>query len=133
MAGPDREPEQRAPEAADLPSRLADDEFYRALGATARRRVLYVLANSEASTVDDLATILSGWTATTTGTMVGSDDRAEIALRLRHNHLPRLAEAGLVDYDPEAGTVQLAALHPRVTELVRDSIAASQAAAADRE
>lgn len=108
----------------DLPPRLANEQFYRALAPPPRRRLLYYLLAEKESTVDELATVLSGWRATTTGTMHTTADRSEIRLTLVHNHLPRLAEAGLIDYDPYGGSVQIESLHPRVTTIIRQSIEA---------
>lgn len=33
-------------------------------------------------------------------------DRSELAIQVYHNHLPKLAELGVVEYDRERGTVQ---------------------------
>ena len=110
----------------DSPPRLAEDQFYRALAALQRRRLLYYLLAEKESTVEELATVLSGWKATTTGTMQTSAGRLELRLSLVHNHLPRLAEAGLIDYDPDDGSVQLASLHPRVTNIIRQSVEVEQ-------
>ncbi len=110
----------------DLPPRLADQQFYRALAAPQRRRLLYYLLAEKESTVEELATVLSGWQATITGTMHTSADRSEIRLTLVHHHLPQLDEAGLIDYDPCDGSVEIASLHPRVTDIVRQSVEAEQ-------
>ena len=110
----------------DPPPRLAEDQFYRALAAPQRRRLLYYLLAENESAVEELATVLSGWKATTTGTMHTSADWSELRLTLVHNHLPRLAEAGLIDYDPDDGSVQLTSLHPRVADIIRQSVEAEQ-------
>ncbi|MFC6872138.1 DUF7344 domain-containing protein [Halobellus marinus] len=110
----------------NLPPRLAEDRFYRALAASQRRRLLYYLLAEEESYVDELATVLGGWNATATGTMHTSADRSELRLTLVHNHLPLLTEAGLIDYNPQDGTVQIAPLHPRVADIIRWSITAEQ-------
>ena len=57
------------------PPRLADDQFYRALAATHRRRLLYHLLDETEGTVAEIATVLGGWEATTGGTMHTPDDR----------------------------------------------------------
>jgi DNA-binding transcriptional ArsR family regulator len=110
----------------ELTPRLAEDQFYRALASPHRRRLLYYLSENGESTVEDLTSVLSGWEATTTGTMHTSSDRSEILSQLLHNHLPRLADARLIDYDAHAGTVQLEPLHPRTTEVIRQSVQAEQ-------
>lgn len=108
----------------DPPPRLAEDQFYRALAATQRRRLLYHLLAEKESTVEELATVLSGWEATTTGTMRTAADRSKLRLTLVHNHLPRLAEAGLIDYEPPDEAVQLTSLHPQVADIIRLSVEA---------
>jgi predicted transcriptional regulator len=37
-----------------------------------------------------------------------------VAVALRHTHLPRLADAGVVDYDPDSGRVAPAAAADRL-------------------
>ncbi|WP_311171602.1 DUF7344 domain-containing protein [Halobellus ordinarius] len=116
----EREGEERPP------PRLAEDQFYRALAAAHRRRLLHHLVVEEDSSLDELATVLSEWQPTTTGTTDTSADRSEIRLTLVHNHLPGLDEAGLIDYNPQSESVQLAPLHPQVVDIIRRSIEAEQ-------
>jgi DNA-binding transcriptional ArsR family regulator len=105
---------------------LSDDQLYRALASTQRRRVLYLLLDRAESTVDELATVLVGWEATETGTMSGPDDHRRTVVGLVHSDLPLLADVGLVDYDRADGTVRLEPLDGDVTELVLKSVAAEQ-------
>lgn len=120
--GEQTEDVQRGVAGGDSPPRLADDQFYRALASTHRRRLLYYLLETTESTVEELASVLGGWEVTTGGTMQTPADRSELRLELMHVHLPRLADAGLIAYDPDEGTVELEPLHPRVADLVRGSI-----------
>jgi len=106
------------------PPRLAEDQFYRALASRRRRRVLYYLLETTDSTVEELATVLSGWEAATTETMQTPTDRSAIHLDLVHSHLPRLADSGLVTYEPNAGTVQLDPIDPQVAQIIRQSVEA---------
>jgi DNA-binding transcriptional ArsR family regulator len=132
MGGPKDESDYRTQETErPLSSRLAADRFYNALSESHRRRLLYYLGGTEESTVEELASVLSGWEATMTGTMHTAEDRSAIHIQLLHNHLPRLADADLIDYDVDAGTVQLAPLHPRVTEIIRQSVEAEQLAGSE--
>ncbi|EMA64611.1 DUF7344 domain-containing protein [Halorubrum lipolyticum] len=105
---------------------MADDRFYRALASSHRRRLLYYLLDHEETTVEELASVLSGWEATTAGTMYETEDRSALRLRLLHSHLPQLAETGLITYDSNAGTVRLEPLHPRVTHVIQQSVEAER-------
>ena len=127
MGGSNEEPDQsNQPSQRDLPHRLADDQFYQALASLQRRRLLYYLLEEEHQTVEELTTVISGWEATTTGAMITQTDRANLHLELIHNHLPRLADAGLIDYEPPDDVVTLRPLHPQVKDIIRQSIEATQ-------
>jgi DNA-binding transcriptional ArsR family regulator len=105
---------------------LADDQFYRALASTQRRRVLSFLLEETESTVDELAAVLAGWDAAATGTMATPDDHEAIALLFVHAHLPMLDEAGLVDYDPDRETVRVEPLDDAVAALIQRSVEAEE-------
>lgn len=132
MGGSEKDPGQRNHAAAgDFPLQLAENQFYRALASSHRRRLLYYLCETDESTVEELASVLSGWEITPTGTMQTQADRLEIRLQLLHNHLPRLVDAELIDYNPHTGTVQLKPLHQRVIDIIQQSIEAEQFANAE--
>lgn len=114
-----------------LPPRLTEDPFYLALASSHRRHLLYYLLENRESSVEELVSVLSGREITPAGTMQTPKERAKIRLQLSHNHLPRLAEAGLIAYDPDPGTVQLESLHPRVVDIIRQSVEAEQLASSE--
>ena len=105
---------------------LDENRLYRALASTRRRRVLYVLLVEEKSSIDKLATVLTGWDSTETGRMATPEDRQQVLVTLQHRHLPRLDEAGLVTFDYEDGTVELGELSQPVVELITRSVEAEQ-------
>lgn len=109
------------PAEGDSAPRLAEDQLYQALTSHQRRRILYYLLEEQDSTVEELATVLSGWEATTTGMMQRPADRSKLFLQLVHHHVPRLADVGLIDYEPHTGSVQLASLHPQIADIIRQS------------
>lgn len=106
--------------------RLDDDRLYRALASTRRRRVLYILLVERKSTVEKLATILTGWGSTETGRMATPEDRQNILVDLHHRHLPGLDESGLIEYDQDEGTVELGSLSDPVAELISRSVETEQ-------
>lgn len=82
----------------DLGSRSLDTIFD-VLGARRRRTVLYVLSRRSgpvalADLVDELVALEEAY-------------RERVAVSLHHEHLPKLADAALVDYDRTAQTVEL--------------------------
>lgn len=101
---------------------LADDSLYRALSATLRRRTLYILLVQSESTVSELATTLAGWGATDKGEMTSRADYEQIHIALIHQHLPLLADVGMVSYDRESGAVRLEPLTTAVQDLISQSI-----------
>ena len=127
MEGSGEAPDTRSPESESAtPFRLSDDQFYRALCSVHRRRALYYLLDNPDSTVEEIATVLCGWEASSVGTMKTPADRSDALLILLHNHLPRLADAELIDYDPQNGIVHLESLHPFVTDIIRQSVEATR-------
>jgi len=69
----------------------------------ARRAVLAVLAEHASSmTLGDLASEIAAAGTDATGDV----DRRNLEVVLHHNHLPRLADAGLIEYDPTAHSVR---------------------------
>jgi len=79
------------------------DELFGALAHRQRRRVLAVLRSAEGTlTLTDLALELARRDGD--GPVEGID---ELRVSLYHQHLPKLASAGLVAFDPDAETVAL--------------------------
>lgn len=128
MDGSERDPNELDQSTqGDIPQRLAEDKFYRALASSDRRRVLYYLLEENDSTVEELATVLCGWKATTGQTMRRPADRRELIVELSHNHLPQLADVGLISYESHTGSVHLDSLHPPVADIIRQSVRVERA------
>lgn len=107
-------------------STIADDEFFRALAARPRRRLLAYLLEHETATRDDLAAVLVGWETTDTGEGAATEDYNRMRTSLRHTHLPMLDDAGLVTYDPTNDEVTLRDIDEYAAEILRFSIAVEQ-------
>lgn len=72
-----------------------------------RRYVLYYLtAESERVDIDALAAALANWDGgpSPVAERTHSDD---VEVALRHIHLPKLADAGVVAFDEDTGTIEL--------------------------
>lgn len=98
----------------DLPG---PDVLFDALANATRRHVLYYLFAEREATVHDIADVLVGWRLSAT-TVVDAQSHERIVLSLCHVHLPKLADAGLIDYDREANTASLASLPNPVRAVV---------------
>lgn len=95
------------------------DAILNVLAAGDRREIVHVLrerASSE-TTVDDLAKLLAA------DGLVTENDSRLLSIKLHHAHLPKLDDHGLVEFDPERGSVRYQA-NERV-ERVIDSLPGS--------
>lgn len=79
------------------------DRLFSLLSTTRRRHALYCLAEASAATLSmsDLVDELAAIERRTSD----APSREEIELALRHTHLPKLSEAGVIDYDPGRAVV----------------------------
>lgn len=112
---------ERRPESEDT-SQSSDDRLYRALTSARRRRLLYLLFDEDEYTIETIATLLTGWEATETGTIQTADDRKRVLITLKHVHIPLLVEAELVAYDRQRETLRIESFPALVEDLVRQSI-----------
>ncbi|MFW5956362.1 MAG: DUF7344 domain-containing protein [Halorhabdus sp.] len=103
---------------------LTEDGFYQALSSRRRRRLLSVLLGRDERTVEELATVLTGWETTETGGMATPEDRDTVMTSLLQVHLPLLEEAGLIVYDRDQGTDRAESLDAAVADLITRSIRA---------
>ncbi|UPV73240.1 hypothetical protein M0R89_11865 [Halorussus limi] len=70
-----------------------------------RRGVIYTVKRNGRTSVSELARRIAAWQ---TADGDESPDPATVETSLAHAHLPKLVDAGVVEYDREAGTVELA-------------------------
>jgi DNA-binding transcriptional ArsR family regulator len=83
------------------------DEVFGALADRRQRLVLYYLAEHGSATLDELATLVTGWTTVRDEGRVAARDHEWVRVSLHHVNLPKLDGAGLVSYDARTGAVQL--------------------------
>ncbi|WP_224334604.1 DUF7344 domain-containing protein [Haloprofundus halobius] len=94
-----------------------DDEMFTVLADEHRRFALYALLQFRRLTLEELADIVAGWTNVDSWRGVTREERDAVLLRLRHAHVPKLEEAGYVEYDEDAGELSLAALPASLYDL----------------
>lgn len=83
---------------------ITTDQLFNTLSNSTRRRILVSLLNHSRD----------GEAFDPEECKPAGEDRDRFELTLHHNHLPRLDEAGFVDWDREAGTVRRG---PRLEEI----------------
>lgn len=105
--------------ADELPP-AARDELHRVLSRQLCRRVLTHLLEKNESSVDELADVLSGWE--TENGVVSAERHRQIRIALHHQHLPQLATAGLVTFDPGTGHVVMEELDSPRRALLQQSL-----------
>lgn len=89
------------------PDRLARDEIYTLLSNRRRRNVIHSLLDDRASTIGELASLLAAWENGCSPEEVTSKQRKRVYTALRQTHLPKLADAGVLAYDEDRGSVEL--------------------------
>lgn len=91
-----------------LQTRMSSQEQIIRLLAEPRNRAILSSLNDAAQslTVDELAEQLISCGAISLASPVDDDEREHLQISLHHRDLPRLAEAGLVAYDPDQNIVE---------------------------
>jgi hypothetical protein len=90
------------------------DQLFEALSHPYRRRILTAIATRNPQHEDDF----------TPAEFAGDDEKFEQCLTaLHHNHLPRLDEAGFIEWDREAKTIRRGPRYDEIVPLVELLIA----------
>lgn len=83
------------------------DAAFEVLADPERRRVLYYLREHDRAPVAELADVVAGWLAASRSGRAGTPREHEtVEIALRHSHLPKLVDAGFVEYDRERDVVE---------------------------
>jgi hypothetical protein len=86
------------------------DTAYALLSNRRRRNVVHaLLTDGPETTVSDLARRLAAWENGCDPKAISSKQRKRTYTAVRQSHLPKLADAGVVEYDEHRGTVRLTA------------------------
>lgn len=80
--------------------------LFSAMGDQRRRYLLYYLLDHDPAEVDELTTQVCAWEHGATVDEVNDEDRRDVRISLHHNHLPKLAASGIIDYDQRSGTIR---------------------------
>lgn len=88
------------------------DELFDILSNSRRRHVVELLDEHGGSA--EFRELTDAVARRETGVPVSYDERKRVYVSLRQSHLPRLADAGVVEYDPDRGTVRATPLFDTV-------------------
>ncbi|ODR80886.1 hypothetical protein BG842_02510 [Haladaptatus sp. W1] len=111
----DCEPTNTSQRADSSPSpNLSLDTIFDTLSHSYRRLILSYLSQTEndLATIDDLVTVISKHESETeTRMQCTQDDTVRVALQ--HNHLPKLDDAGVIEFDTRSETIRYWS-HPKM-------------------
>ena len=88
---------------APQPSTL--DTVFTLLAESRRRHLLYHFLENDWANVETLSRQITAWESNVQLREVDDDEREQVAVSLVHNHLPRLADHDVLEYDPRNGDV----------------------------
>ena len=95
---------------------LTKDEIFHLLQNARRRQVLRYLADSDGPVdMSDLAEQVTAWEYNITVQQITSDQRRRVYISLYQNHLPKLADSGLITYNQSRGIVERTSLADQAT------------------
>ncbi|ELY54716.1 MULTISPECIES: DUF7344 domain-containing protein [Natronococcus] len=93
----------------DDDGRLSKDVIFELLKNRRRREVLtYLLEADETVTLGELAEQIAAWENDTSVNALSSDQRKRVYVALYQTHLPKMDDAGIVEYDQDRGLITLA-------------------------
>ncbi|OAQ54447.1 hypothetical protein HTG_02545 [Natrinema mahii] len=101
-------PDEIASVADDEGERLSKDVIFELLKNRRRREVLtYLLEADETVTLGELAEQIAAWENDTDVNALSSDQRKRVYVALYQTHLPKMDDAGIVEYDQDRGLISL--------------------------
>jgi len=93
----------------DVDETLSKDIIFELLKNRRRREVLaYLLEADETVTLGELAEQIAAWENDTEVNALNSDQRKRVYVALYQTHLPKMHDAGIVEYDQDRGLITLA-------------------------
>ena len=114
--------EQAAPsEAGEDAGSLSTDEIFHLLQNQRRRRVLQYLHDHDDGQGVDMRDVVE-WVAAiehdTTVQALRSEERQRVYIALYQSHLPKLADAGVIEYDQRKGWIETTDMTPQFEQYV---------------
>ncbi|ELY48960.1 DUF7344 domain-containing protein [Natronolimnohabitans innermongolicus] len=92
----------------DEEQRLSKDVIFELLKNRRRREVLaYLLESDDTVTLGELAEQIAAWENDTEVSALSSDQRKRVYVALYQTHLPKMDDAGIVEYDQDRGLISL--------------------------
>lgn len=88
---------------------LPRDDVFEVLSNPRRRCALHYLKQHQGRRVElrELVDHVAAWENDTSTAQIGSEERKRVYTALRQNHLPKLDDAGIVEYENRRGEVEL--------------------------
>lgn len=94
--------------AGDSDEELSKDVIFELLKNRRRREVLaYLVETDDTVTLGELAEQIAAWENETTVNALSSDQRKRVYVALYQTHLPKMDDAGIVEYDQDRGLITL--------------------------
>lgn len=86
---------------------LSTEEIFSVLSNRRRRYTLhYLLQNGADTNVSEIAEQLAAWESNTEPAKIDSETRKRTYTALQQNHLPRMADIGVIDFNKDRGTIE---------------------------
>ena len=84
------------------------DRYLRALSDKDRRYLLYYLDEHGSARLDEIAPHIVARESDRSLASISEEESKRMRAKLRHEHLPRLQDYGVIDYDERQGDIRLA-------------------------
>lgn len=86
-------------------SSFDQDTAHTILSSRRRRFLLYHFLENDHANLTEIALQIAAWEEDTSIEDVSEDLHQQVKIALVHNHLPRLADHGLIEYDTRSGDI----------------------------
>lgn len=92
---------------AEFPDDLSVDGVYDVLSHPVRRALIDSLEGTETTTVGKVAADLIEADERRVRGIESGGGTEQVEAELHHIHLPKMADVGLIEYDPDTGTIEI--------------------------